>query len=164
MAIAFIRLFAPDPNSKNKNHGKDLYCEVLKARSNFAFEVIEKTTSTMQFPTILKIADEFYRKIWDIEKVNRELSNDKDIASFYKDYQPPENKFLLRLGFGSGQLATSILTNYKEKFGTDQPLRIGPAYKKSTKKNDRVPYPYTAKSACTNQVYEPMGWVIIDKW
>ncbi|MBZ0187126.1 MAG: type III-A CRISPR-associated RAMP protein Csm5 [Candidatus Obscuribacterales bacterium] len=158
----------------------DIYCEVLRSEMEFELEFaarVEKIDKSLIRPieTLLEIADKFYRSVWDEEKQARvgERQN-QDLGDFYADQEPPEDGYLIRLGYGSGQMSTSMLVPYREKYRNefekyaDEPLRTGPIYRKRPELLDRSPYPFTAKCALADDGYEdpvgqPMGWIVISK-
>jgi CRISPR/Cas system CSM-associated protein Csm5 (group 7 of RAMP superfamily) len=159
----------------------DTYCEILMWDSNFKFEIkLRKEAMTSNYINVssikqlLEIVDRFYRKVWDKEAQNRSDArrNSKAIVEFYRE--PPNNAYLLRIGFGSGQLSTSILVDYQKRFnGQDKALRQGRVYKQrfieetGRDLRTRAPYPFTAKSAKAtdgeNEMQLPLGWVLIPK-
>lgn len=101
---------------------------------------------------ILQKASSFYKKVWD-----HLLQNDNYVQEFYKNNNSMitnEGSYLLRLGFGAGQLSNSILLPWQEKIKDDKLLRNGKARGKSGL------YPSTIKRTANGM---PLGWVLITK-
>ena len=161
----------------------EVFCEVLLSQFTFDFEVSARASLTdgnLKSPVkyLFETADQFYRDIWIEEKQLRTvgLRQDPRLLNFYSNEEmtPPTDCYLLRLGYGSGQLATSILKpyrdHYKKDFGdeADRPLRTGPIYRKKPDLLTRQPYPFSAKCALADDGLDQpeaqaMGWVLIPK-
>lgn len=192
LAIASVSIYS--------GSGGDSYAEVLLCKKDFEL-LIAARESKLENPAIpnlkqlLEYADQFYRRVWNDcaksrEQIYRDEGLEKDIADFYKDSPPPNDHYLLRVGYGSGQTATSVLLKYRNQHNADRELRTG-VYKSNPDKLNRRPYPYTAKSAVaaapvvpvlgqmqpmsgyssaarsthniTPGERKPLGWVIISK-
>ena len=164
IVIGAIRLFASKKNNNASQH--DLFCEVIDSQFETTIEVIDKRKQSTGIKEILEFADKFYREVWKQEVVNRQKTKDNDLLDYYdnEDFVVPNDKYLLRIGFGSGQLATSILMEYKKLHKDDSNLRVGPTYRNNYDLKKRDPYPYTAKAVSIEGVYDPFGWVVVDKW
>lgn len=185
--VASVEIYARTEGRRNdrgrqqEKPATDTYCELLLWDSEFEFEIKLRTgalgrtdISVSSVKDLLEIVDRFNRKIWKKEKQMRSdpRRNSKAIIDFYA--AEPKDCYLMRLGFGSGQPATSILLDYQEKYkGQDRNMRQGRVYSerfvRETGKDlrDRTPYPFTAKSAVASDGEEeeqmPLGWVTITK-
>lgn len=176
------------PQHQNKSQA-EIYCEVLLSECPLKIEISTRPYKTNDYhhfsiKKLLELADKFYREVWELEKEFRNSGprQDEDLKYFYndKDLQPPTDSYLLRIGFGSGQLATSILSSYKKRYerefgaAADEPLRNGPIYRTREDLLRRQPYPFSAKRALADDgivdergnpenVGQPLGWIIIPK-
>ena len=85
--------------------------------------------------------------------------------NFYKDKLPdPDKYYLLRCGFGSGQLSTSILLKYKNLTKDDSKLKNGRSYKNGNDPYFNYEYPVSTKTICMSDNTEiPIGWIKINK-
>ncbi|HEY9784774.1 MAG TPA: type III-A CRISPR-associated RAMP protein Csm5 [Candidatus Obscuribacterales bacterium] len=194
IGIATVDIYAPPPNGKGRRDQHqsqqskdDIYCEVILSEIPFEVQLILRKSELQESPIdsvekLLDVADKFYRRVWEREKLAR-ISHDRQnprLKAFYNDpgFQPPDDHYLLRLGWGSGQHATSVLMDYREFYaqslGTqaDTPLRVGPSYNKPSghRLKERQPYPFSAKCALANDnddgdpnKGQPLGWVIVSK-
>lgn len=165
----------------------DEYAEVLQAGSQFEFELVLRTCRSSKLPIeepedLLEAADAFYRRIWQQERLNQEILAEQkkgqpEILDFYKssllsnsDGKEP-GSYLLRVGYGSGQMSQSVFLPYKDHFAaeygqaSDSPLRHAQLYRKNPKLKERQPYPYTARSAlaASSERWLPMGWLLLQK-
>ena len=140
--------------------------EVIDSQVETTIEVIDKRKQRIGIKELLEFADKFYREVWRQEVANRQKTKDNDLLDYYEndDFVVPDDKYLLRIGFGSGQLATSILMEYKKLHNDDSGLRVGPTYRTNNELKKRDPYPYTAKAVDLGNTYDPFGWVVVDKW
>lgn len=192
LGVASISLFG---GSKRKNPaglelkprpGKDSdeYAEVLLAKASFKLEMVLRTSRQYALPLtdlreLLEISDRFYRKVWQAEREHQEIlaaekKGVRDLLEFYQNEQMmvPDDYYLLRVGYGGGQMAHSILLPYREHFeaeygqAADHPLRHSVLYaRRRPELKQRSPYPYSARSALagTLPAWVPMGWIAVSR-
>lgn len=185
LGIASVRIFGSPKKSKQKEQvSSDEYAEVLLAGSDVQIEMSLRFTrlqkSTLRdMREILSTADKFFRRVWEENRlIQNELAKlnkaDKDILDFYESSaaRVPEDFYLLRVGYGSGQVANSVLLEYKEHFSktmpnwADAPLRHSTLYmRKRTDLKKRKPYPFTSRSAWAGELDQgrPLGWLVLSK-
>lgn len=192
LGIASIGLFGsrkrqPAHNSKFKgkpNRDSDEYAEVMLARTEFEIEVILRTSRRYKLPInelkeLLEMADTFYRRVWQAEKDHQSVlaEQNKSVPDTFEFYANPEltvgdDCYLLRVGYGSGQMSHSVLLPYREYYKkdfsecADSPLRHASLYaRKKPELKKRQPYPFTARSALAGEMsnWVPLGWVAVSK-
>lgn len=186
MGIASLLIFSSVKKGKAKEQtASDEYAEVLLPDSELELEMTLRLARLQQsnirdIREILNTCDKFYRRIWEEERLNlNELAKlnkaSPDVLDFYESStcRVPDDFFVLRLGYGAGQMSNSVLLEYRDHFSrtmskarADAPLRHSALYmRKRTDLKKRNPYPFTSRSALAgeNEKWRPMGWLAISK-
>ncbi|HOK79947.1 MAG TPA: type III-A CRISPR-associated RAMP protein Csm5 [bacterium] len=127
------------------NRALPVLYEILKPGIQFETEITWHGKKSLQNPetTVLSLADEFYRKIYEKEK----KSSVKTIP------EVPRNTFLLRVGQGSSAWATSFLLLANESGIAN--------YEINRPKSHKVKGPPTTKKLISGTI--SMGWIAISK-
>lgn len=191
LGVASISLFGSRKRPSQSADGKskpvkdsDEYAEVVLARAQFKLEIVLRTCRKYALPLtdlreLLEIADRFYRKVWAAELEHQEIlaadnKGVRDLFEFYRNEQMkvPGDYYLLRVGYGGGQMAHSILLPYRQFYekqyaqAADHPLRHSLLYsRRRPELKQRSPYPFSARSALAGDVssWIPLGWIAISK-
>ena len=185
MGIASIRMFGASKRSKQADQASsDEYAEVLLAGAELELEITLRlnrlqNSKLKDMREILDNADKFFRRVWAEERSNqneltKQNKGNEDILHFYESASSlaPDDYYLLRIGYGAGQMTNSILIEYRDHYSrtmskfADVPLRHGALYmRKRTDLKKRNPYPYTSRSAIAGEQekWSPMGWMLLQK-
>lgn len=192
LGVASISLFGSKKKvAANAAEGKakpvkdsDEYAEVVLARAQFKLEMVLRTSRKYELPLsdlreLLEISDRFYRKVWQAEREHQEILAEqnkgvRDLLEFYQNEEMavPDDFYLLRVGYGGGQMAHSILLPYRnyysDQYGqaSDHPLRHSVLYsRRKPELKQRSPYPFSARSALAGDIpnWIPLGWIAISK-
>ncbi|MBX9722172.1 MAG: type III-A CRISPR-associated RAMP protein Csm5, partial [Candidatus Obscuribacterales bacterium] len=190
MGIASIGLFGSSKKSSQNNdrpkagNDSDEYAEVMLADTKFQIEISLRTCRSYALPLsgveqLMQISDHFFRQVWAAERANQQSLKSqgkgvKDTLDFYEGAQTqiPDDCYLLRVGYGTGQMAHSVLLNYRnhyaKEFGqrADHPLRHSSIYaRKRPELKARDPYPFTSRSALAGEREQglPPGWILVSK-
>lgn len=186
MGIASLLIFNSARKGKAKEQiGSDEYAEVLLPDSEIELEMTLRfarlqRSNIRDIREILKACDKFFRRVWEEERQQQnELAKlnkaSPDVVDFYESSasQAPDDFYLLRVGYGSGQMSNSVLLEYRDHFSrsmskarADAPLRHSALYmRKRTDLKKRNPYPFTSRSALAGESHKwrPMGWLVLSK-
>lgn len=188
MGIASIALYgggnvdAKKHNEKKAGKVSDEYAEVLLGKSEFRIEALLRTSGRLQAPikdcrSLMERADKFFRRVWEEElqtqiELKKSGKEKADLIEFYENERVSEEFYLVRLGYGAGQMANSLLLDYRDYYAdtlpdsADEPLRHSFLYtRKRTDLKKRKPYPFTARSALAADLdkWRPLGWIALSK-
>ena len=147
-------------SKENEDENFDLK-EVFLGESSFMINLTEKEylykdEGLSSFMRILEEASEFYKRSWN-ELYQR--SSGSVLDDFYSSNNDlvRGSGYLLRVGYGSGQLSNSILLDWQEEGLDDSYLYNGQAAK--LKRQGIENYP----SSCRSSNGMPMGWILVEK-
>ncbi len=154
---------------------QDSAIEVLNSQSIFSIDISFIDELINDWRKILENVNKFYKAVWDAEKANRmaqyndqknkEKQKKMNLHEFYCTTQIPEDSYLLRIGYGSSQLATSLMLKYKNINNNDDShfKRLYSVYSDDEAKMNRKIYPYSSKSVYITDFNnpEPLGWVVL---
>lgn len=184
MGIASVSIFAPEHETRtSRNRNSDEYAEVALSDAtvelSLTLRAARMSEGSKDIWEILKRVDHFYRRIWEEERLiqlalQKQNKATQDLLDFYNDENKtvPDDCYLLRMGYGAGQLTNSVLLDYREHYektlskNADAPLRHSFLYtRKRPDLKKRTPYPFTSRSALAGSELkrQPLGWIAISK-
>jgi len=134
--------------------------EMIRRNKELEFEMnLLNQNQEVKLKQILKIVDEYYTKIFEKEL---DWCTEREIGLVNKELQKEEDEFLLRIGFGTGNTAISLIPTLQELDPENYLLAIYGKNWKLTKAGGAAAKSkwfaeYTTKSG--KKIYSPLGWV-----